>query len=54
MIIGECSIVTGITGYGNVRQSRKFISVIATDGFYRMKISTDPVGIHSLVNCITK
>lgn len=40
---------------GKVYQSRKYMtSVNATDGYYRIKISTDPAGMNSLVTCITK
>ncbi|WP_342477454.1 CARDB domain-containing protein [Paenibacillus sp. FSL H7-0350] len=40
---------------GKVYQSRKYMtSVNTTDGYYRIKISTDPAGMNSLVTCITK
>ncbi|OMD20179.1 CARDB domain-containing protein [Paenibacillus sp. FSL R7-0337] len=40
---------------GKVYQSRKYMtSMNATDGYYRIKISTDPAGMNGLVTCITK
>ncbi|ULO07126.1 hypothetical protein H1230_30015 [Paenibacillus sp. 19GGS1-52] len=40
---------------GKSYQSRKYMtSVIASDGYYRIKISTDPAGMSGLLTCITK
>lgn len=40
---------------GKAYQSRKYMtSVNASDGYYRIKVSTDPAGMNGLVTCITK
>ncbi|WP_379143676.1 CARDB domain-containing protein [Paenibacillus sp. sgz500992] len=51
----ELPLQTITSDSGKTYQGRKYMtSVNATDGFYRIKISTDPSGMNNLVTCITK
>lgn len=51
----ELPLQTITSDSGKTYHGRKYMtSVNATDGFYRIKISTDPSGMNNLVTCITK
>ncbi|MEC0167358.1 CARDB domain-containing protein [Paenibacillus graminis] len=51
----ELPLQTISSDSGKSYQSRKYMTSVNTpDGYYRIKISTDPAGINGLVTCITK
>jgi len=55
MATWELPLQTFSSESGKSYQSRKYMtSVNAPDGYYRIKISSDPSGLNGLVTCITK